>query len=273
MLTIFTVPKEFEGHVGIIQRNALESWARLPGNAEIVLCGDEAGVADAAAVIGAIHAPGIECNEFGTPRMDSVFEHALRAATRQVLMYANADLIFLRDLPQAIARVRLPRYLLAGRRHNMSIRRPLDFGRPGWEDALRDQASREGKLERPWGSDYFVFPADLSLGPLPPFAVGRPFWDNWLLFRARALGVPVIDATDSVTAIHQLHGYDHIPGGSGQPWVGPEAESNRALSRAAMGGRSRVFHLWDATHVLTGRGIRRARRPQHLWRRLKMWFV
>lgn len=29
MLTIFATPKPFQGHVGIIQRNAIGSWVRL----------------------------------------------------------------------------------------------------------------------------------------------------------------------------------------------------------------------------------------------------
>jgi hypothetical protein len=270
VLTIFTVPKPFAGHVGVIQRNALASWARLPGDVEIIVCGDEAGTAAAAAEVGAIHVEQLERNEFGTPRVDSLFESALRVATRPVLVYANADLILLSDLPGAIARIGLPSYLVAGRRRNISVRGPLDFDRAGWDEELRRDSMRQGRLEHPWGSDYFVFPAELPLGPLPPFAVGRPFWDNWLFYRARALGIPVVDATKAIVPIHQMHGYEHIPGGSGEPWDGPEADANRLVSRAAQEGQDRVFHLWDATHLLTERGLRRARGPQHLWRRLKM---
>jgi hypothetical protein len=29
VFTLFTVPKAFEGHIGVIQRNAFGSWARL----------------------------------------------------------------------------------------------------------------------------------------------------------------------------------------------------------------------------------------------------
>ncbi len=31
MLTLFTIPKPFAGHIGLIQRNAIASWTLLPG--------------------------------------------------------------------------------------------------------------------------------------------------------------------------------------------------------------------------------------------------
>lgn len=270
MLTIFTAPKPFVGHIGVIQRNALESWACLRPEVEIILCGDEDGVEAAAADVGALHARTVMRNAYGTPLVSSVFREARETASRPVLAYANADLIFLPDLLEAIASVRLPRYLIAGRRRNVRVHERLDFDRPDWRARLRERSSGSGRLERPWGSDYFVFPADAALGELPPFAIGRPLWDNWLFYRARSLGVPVVDATKAITAIHQVHGYDHIASGSGAPWDGPEADANRALSRSLTGGRDRTFHLWDATHVLTASGTRRALGPEHLWRRLKM---
>ena len=41
MLTIFSTPKPFRGHIGVIQRNAIESWKRIHPDVEIILFGDE----------------------------------------------------------------------------------------------------------------------------------------------------------------------------------------------------------------------------------------
>ena len=49
MLTIFSIPKPFIGHVGVIQMNALRSWTFLDPKCEIVIFGDEPGIAEAAA--------------------------------------------------------------------------------------------------------------------------------------------------------------------------------------------------------------------------------
>ena len=48
MFTFFTTAKPFRGHNGIIQRNALKSWMLLHPDAEVILFGDEEGVAGTA---------------------------------------------------------------------------------------------------------------------------------------------------------------------------------------------------------------------------------
>ena len=73
MLTIFTVPKPFKEHIGVIQRNAIYSWTQLPG-CEIILFGDDDGVAETAEEFGVKHVSDIEKNEHGTPLLDFVFE-------------------------------------------------------------------------------------------------------------------------------------------------------------------------------------------------------
>ena len=45
MLTLFSTCKPFHGHNGVIQRNALKSWRLLHPDIEIILFGDDEGVA------------------------------------------------------------------------------------------------------------------------------------------------------------------------------------------------------------------------------------
>ena len=78
--------------------------------------------------------------------------------------------------------------------------------------------------------DYFVFPKNAGLHELPAFAVGRPAWDNWLVYQAPRRRIPVIDATQATTVFHQNHGYAHVPDLSGDKWGGPEPDSNRRLA-------------------------------------------
>ena len=47
--TFFAMPKAFRGHVGMIQRNAIGSWLRLTPRPEILLFGDDEGIAEFAA--------------------------------------------------------------------------------------------------------------------------------------------------------------------------------------------------------------------------------
>ena len=96
---------------------------------------------------------------------------------------------------------------------------------------MRRRAFEVGVLYPHEGMDYFVYPRG-AIGPLPAFAVGRPSWDNWMIYRARKLRIPVVDATAAALVIHQNHGHGHVKHAVGTKWEGPEADTNRALSRS-----------------------------------------
>ena len=61
---------------------------------------------------------------------------------------------------------------------------------------LVGQTEEEGKRRGAAAMDWFVFPAGL-FGEVPPFAVGRAGFDNWLVWKARQVGI-VVDATHDV---------------------------------------------------------------------------
>lgn len=252
MITLFAIPKAFVGHIGTIQRNAIRSWARLPG-CQIVLLGRDAGVAEVAAEVGADHVPEVAVNEFNTPLLDSAFRLARERARHPLLGYVNSDIILLGDFVETARRVPFGDFLMAGRRWNVGITEPIEF-REGWEAEVRGLVARTGTLYTQYGSDYFVLRRGSALGELPPFAVGRPKWDNWMLYRARSLGLPVIDATNAITAVHQDHDYAHIPQRRGPTWGGPEANRNMVLAD----GTRQHFGLFDATHVIKDGRVARA---------------
>jgi hypothetical protein len=265
MLTVFTVPKPFRGHIAVIQRNALRSWAALEPRCELIVCGDEEGAREAAAEVQAAFLPDIARNDYGTPLLSDVFARAAAAARHSLLCYVNADIVLLPDFADAARRVAAScrRFLMVGQRWDLEVREPLALDSADRREGLRRRARTDGALHPPAGSDYFVYPRG-TMGTLPAFAVGRPGWDNWFIHRARALRVPVVDATDATTVIHQNHDYAHVQRGTGADWEGPEAERNRAL----MGGTDRIFTLLDATHRLTPERLERPLDAAHLRRRI-----
>ena len=62
MITVFSTLKPFRGHIGVIQRNALQSWARLHEDVDVVLFGDDEGTAEAARDMGFRHVPAVPRN-------------------------------------------------------------------------------------------------------------------------------------------------------------------------------------------------------------------
>jgi hypothetical protein len=265
MLAIFSIPKPFLGHSDIIQRNAIQSWLRLEPHCEIFLCGNDRGVAEAASEFQVHHVPDIENNKYGTPLLSSAFRVVQQKADSSLLCYVNSDIILLNNIIDAVKIIPFQRFLLLGQRWNLDIDHPLDYDRPSWEKEIQEQLAHEGKLQPPFGSDYCIFPKDTNWD-FPDFAVGRPGWDNWIIYRARALKMQVIDATEAVTVIHQNHNYAHIVGGvTPASFEGPEATRNRHL----MGGDNYSFNLRDATHCLLNNSIKRAMDFPHLQYRLE----
>jgi hypothetical protein len=253
MLTLFSIPKAFEGDNAVMQRNAIQSWLRLRPRPEIILFGKDKGTPETAAEFSLHHVAGVECNESGTPLVNSLFETAERTAANDVLCYINSDIILLSDFLPAVERVAQlrRRFLIGGQRWDVDIKEPLDFV-PAWEEQVRDRVAQSGKLHGPTGIDYFVFSRGLW-GEIPPFAIGRTTWDNWLLYRARARKGVLIDATPVVTAVHQNHGYSHVANGFDGAWKGPESKRNFELS----GGTKHVFTLNDANFLLTPGGLKK----------------
>ena len=246
MITIFSVPKPFWGHIGIIQRNAIQSWTRLYPDCEIILCGDDVGAKEAAVDFKTKYIPDIDRNEYGTPLLNFVFEQVERIASYPLLCYVNADVILMSNFILAVQSIPFQKFLMVGQRWDINLAEPLNFETDEWKEQLQKYVFMNGSLHPPAGSDYFVFPRGI-IGKLPPFAVGRPGWDNWFIYRARSLGIPVIDATRVVTAIHQNHDYAHVKQATDGASEGPEAEDNRKL----IGGWEYFFTIRDATHHLT----------------------
>ncbi len=263
MLTIFSIPKPFIGHIKVIQTNAIRSWVSLHPACEVILFGDEEGTAELASELGIRHIGGVECNEYGTPLVDAIFKMAQDIASHKLMCYANADIVLMSDFLPAISQIKWQSFLLVGQRWDIDLKESFDFSEQNCEKELRARLREEGKLHAPWGLDYFVFPRGLYRD-IPPFAVGRPGWDNWMVYWARSHKIPVIDATKAASAVHQNHDYAHHPQGELGVVRGAEAERNREI----LGGWEHSFCTKHATWMLTPQGLRRALTVKHLYYRL-----
>ena len=252
MLTVFSTPKPFRGHIGIIQRNALQSWKRLHPRVEVILFGDEEGAAEACAELGLRHVPHVERNEHGTKYLRSIFDAAQNTSEHKLVCYVNCDIILTPSFMEALtlAAHTLPNFLMVGRRWDTEIRESLDFEDPDWAKRVEHLARLQNRQQGPQWIDYFAFPRGLYTD-IPPLVIGRVTWDNWLIWRARASSVPVVDASPVVTAIHQNHDYAYHPEGTAGVWGDEQARRNWELA----GGFRHLYTMEDATHRLIAGGI------------------
>lgn len=253
LITLFTAPKPFtDPHINIIQRNALRNWQALGDAVDVVVVGNEPGIVKACTDLDVRHLPNVRCNEMGTPLISSIFDLARGASDSPFLMYSNADILFLPEMIEVVKSIaqKKERFLVVGQRQDVDIDEPLEFNED-WADRLREQVRSEGKLHGQTGSDYFIYPR-ACFPDIPNFAVGRAGWDNWMIFHARWEHLPVVNATQAMTVVHQNHDYAHLPGGI-KHFFQPETADN---IRKAGGNRS-IFRLTDATHTLIEGQLRR----------------
>ncbi len=277
LVTLFSAPKAFtDPDTARSQWNAIQSWKRLE-DVEVVLMGNDRGIAAAAEDMEVRHLPDVALNPNGVPLISSMIQQARLHGDSPLLSIINADIILTSDFTRAARDVlmslrggqALPDrrsnlnpgsegdlvfapakvrncFVLVSRRWDLEVRDLLDFG-PGWEDRLRRAVQDEGRLHRPTGSDFFVFPRECYTD-VPDFSVGRAGWDNWMIYQARKQGWAVIDGTPSMLVVHQAHDYRHLPGA--QPHYNhPDTLVNMRLA----GGQAAIrYTILDATHELVG---------------------
>jgi hypothetical protein len=246
LITFFSAPKPFtDPHIALIQRNAIQSWTLLP-DVEVILLGEEAGLAEAARELGVKHIPNVARNESGTPLISSMFQLARENGNGDLLCIINTDMLLMPDFLEAARRSRLQRdkFVLLSQRWDFNISQPIEFTE-GWQNRLSSIVHRQGALHRPAGSDFFLFPK-ACYADVPDFTIGRAGWDNWMIYKARMEGWLVIDCTPSVMIIHQNHDYSHLPNAKSHH-THPETDENIRLA----GGQANVrYTILDSTHQL-----------------------
>jgi hypothetical protein len=268
-LTVYSAPKPFTNpHINIIQRNAIQSWMRLGSDVDVILVGDEVGMAEVAGELGVQHLPDVERNEWGTPLVSSIFELARGACSSPYLAYVNADILLLPDFVDITRKVvsQTGNFLVVGQRWDMDVTQLLDFDE-NWELDLKQLVRKHGELHLPAGSDYFIFPRSLFTD-MPEFAIGRAGWDNWMIYEALNNGWYVIDATPSLMIIHQNHDYSHLPGGV------PHYDLEETKINAALGGGYvNMYMTLDTNYELIDGVIKQSRWSRdRILRRLERLF-
>lgn len=244
MITIFASPKSFsDPHIGVIQRNAIKSWSLLKPDCEVMLLGKEYGIKEAAKEFGARHISDIAYNQNGTPLLDSIFEAVKNDSQNSILAYINSDIVLCDDFIKTVKEINKKNFLAVGRRWDVDISQAINFTDSNWQKNLLEIKNKHGKLHEVWGIDYFVFTREV-FKKIPPFAVGRAGFDNWLIFKAKKQGYPIFDATNVITAVHQNHHYNHVAGGHSEVLKGAEAADNYKLAD------NNFFTIDDADYVL-----------------------
>jgi hypothetical protein len=148
--------------------------------------------------------PDIGRNKWNTPLVSEAFMKAQEMAKYKVLAWLNADILVNEAWAKAVLACakKFPQFLAVGQRWDTpSLDKPLNFGGNWWKQAL-NEVNRTGKLHSPGGIDNFAFTRGLYK-EMPPFAVGKSSWDNWLVADPMNKRYPIVNITEACTIIHQ----------------------------------------------------------------------
>lgn len=250
MISIFTTPKAFKGHIGIIQSNAITSWINLHPDIDIIIVGENEGVQEFALKHKLAYISRVKTNTYGTPLVSSLFKLAESVSKYETLAYINADIILGKNFLTTANKIRnaFDKYLIVGKRIDINFKENINFKNKKWYQNIKRYVEQKGVIHSSDGADYFVFNSGLWK-KIPDFSVGRSCWDNWLIYGAMKFGGTVVDASSSILAIHQNHDYFHIPNGLDGKRFLEEARVNFALS-----GKN-IYTIEDANYFFSKSGL------------------
>lgn len=273
MVSFFSVPKAFKGHIDVIQQNAIRSWLQILPPENIFLMGDDEGVSEIAHAHQLHYMANLKAHKtYPVPLLSDIFRRAVEACQTPYLCYINADIILCDDFVRAVEAVlsQKQNVMMVSSRYNLDITQPITNMSPDVLSQLRTEALKTGDMYPAGGTDFFLAPKAL-FSDIPDFLLGRGYWDNWLMYWAKKKGAALIDTTADVVAIHQNHDYSHIEG------IVADRNSLEVVLKAEQGeynykisgGKKTIFTNYDADYILNNNVLYSFMNIMYLYRPVK----
>ena len=267
MITFFTIPRPFTDLHKIIQTNAILSWKNIYPTCEILVFSDHSSISLFCKDNNIKFIENFESNSYGTPLLSDIWKTVKQESINDLICYINTDIILFNDFLERAKTVKFDKFLLAGRRWDLNIKTFIDF-KSDWESNLKILIHEKGILHAVTGVDYFLFPK-IIMPDMPPFAIGRAWWDNWLLTYFINKKIPLIDGT-SITTIHQNHDYNHIKSiNSKTTNKGIERDQNKVLANLK---NWQIKDISDCTHILVKDKIIKVTTNKKIYRIFNRYF-
>ena len=230
MITIFSTPKNFENIFNIIQTNAIKSWRALSSDIEIIIFGDSEGSRQISKEVGAVYVPKVKSSANGVPILP------LHKKGRK--------------------------FLMVGHRWDMDVNYDINFDDENNKKVFWKKADKQSVQHACTGIDYFIYRKG-TFNNLPDFAIGRPGYDNWMLWHSRRRFIKLIDASSEIKIIHQNHHFN-FHNIKKDPKINFEADG---LSNIKLIGEN-TLNLLDTNYKLSYGRIKKNNDPSFINRNL-----
>jgi len=270
-MILFSSPKPRRMDTEAVQQAAFRSWRRAFPHARIMLFGDTASWQGEMSALGMEAGGPLPRVEGGGEEIRAMFQSVVTQWPEEIHLYLNSDILLDDSSIQVteLLRSRPGPWLASARRWCL----------PGWAGPVPEtpeawgkfftSAKQKGTHGEACALDLFLF-RGLSFGEMPPFRIGHRGWDNWMIFHARAQGIPVIDLSRELRVIHCDHDYSYAQGNSAPGRRdGPLEDANLRL----LGGEEKLFHLGHATHELRDGKVLSRKGGAIRQRNLELWQI
>ena len=211
ILTLFTTCPNFQDK-RYIYENTITNWHLLSPDVIPILFTDDhpsdpRGIAYIAAQQGWHVLPIPATSPGGIPVLRHMYLTAQKKFYTTFYGYANCDILFDRNLTDTLRSLQTYAYgghidklLVVGRRRNWSVEKGVNLAKL----SMVGHYMKNSSLYISDAQDYFLTTRHgYPWTCIPDFVVGRIGYDNWLVVAALVNQIPVVDATETVTALHQ----------------------------------------------------------------------
>jgi hypothetical protein len=151
----------------------------------------------------------VKKNKWNTPLVNDIFKIGSDyTSDSDLVCYINSDIILLDSFTDSINAWSaeygndVTEVLIVGRRWDWFNPKKIDFTKENWQEILTEQAKSDGRMHEYSGIDYFVH-TKTTYPFIYPFAIGRYFWDWWLVGNCFRRNVMTIDISQTAFVIHQ----------------------------------------------------------------------
>ena len=206
LLTIFTTFKD-DPERSNIHYNVLRNWAEFRPHIKAILFSTNTNphLTSLATKLGWLVVDSPRTSKHGVPYLREMYTAAQNLSHSVFYGYSNGDLLFDQGLCDTMAAVyrhlpELHRTMVIGQRTNFLIGSRTLFK----ASEVKWIAKNKGDLFRLDAEDYFFIAHNsFPWSSMPDLVIGRPAYDNYMVGHAIQQKISVIDATQTLTALHQ----------------------------------------------------------------------
>ena len=208
-VTIVSPMRPFKGAIAEVQRNAIQSWLLSAPNSEILLIEDEESSTADEITDGRVRLlRTTKRSKLGAPLLDSMLREAAAMAAFNTIAYITADVL----LPPNIETIchdlhkqfTTNQFFAICARYDITSQQEIVFDSENWFRGVQDVVRNHGQFHGTSAVDLWIYPKTLTIDS-PPFPIGRCGTDNWVIWKMKQLGVPVVDVTPNCMIVHQWH--------------------------------------------------------------------